>query len=248
MAARYTVLKDVSALPSPLENMGVKLTVTVSQAEDGVPAILLFDKRSDTDTKFLGVCSPLDLAQLPEDMPAIGLGRDNKVELTFRNEQLLDIAWAELIDDVYALAAALGTLETLASAETKTYGEYSITRDAVVAYPADAPTQYRLRVECTAGLDLHIFLYEDEVPDSDGTVKPRPVSVCSPGDMVDYPQDAAGPEFPFHYRRLVFDISTSNITLLADTWNNIQLDVEDLATALAYHETTVTTSTEMDIE
>jgi hypothetical protein len=173
----------------------------------------------------------------------------------------METAWADLLSDLTALSDALLVLYQNRSEEkitvdfspTNNHGSsssYSIRqfllhRAAVTTYPDTSPTGYRLRVVCTAvGYDPKIFLYRDDLPSGAGdTGTPRPIAVCSPGDLVDFPEDEAGEIFPPLYRKNTFDFYTKDLSLIDETWSNIQRDVRDLADALRVHTDEVTETT-----
>lgn len=228
-------------------------------------AILLFREFSNGRSRFIGVCSPLDLQQWPVDNPDANTGfyRKANSSWTFRDYELLEQFRSKILEYIQSLTNSLSILHNLAQEEELNYDftisdseiissslqderSFTLIRSPVVFYPIDNPVGYRLHVTCTAiGTDPKIFLHRLDLPESE-EVKERPIAVCSPGDLVDYPSDAPDEnQFPAHYRKATFDIVTADITLLNEGWNNIKLEVEQLAAALAIHQDNVSS---LDVE
>ena len=239
----------VSQLPSSSSSTGAGSST----------AIFLFRRIAGEDY-FLGLASPPDIATWPIETPGSeGYFRDNKVELTFRSEALMKLAWAEMLKQIQQLATALKNLAILEVSEEIDYDFSRIgtrarassssssrgvgrriymSRAAVVPYPSGSPVGYRMTVTADAdGGDKKIFLHRDDQPDRSRVIQCRPIAVCSPGDMVDYPADTADEDqFPQFYRKETFDIVSSDVGLLKDTWDKIKLDTESLAAALKHHQ------------
>lgn len=231
-----------------------------SSSSDIDYAIFLYREYNNGRRCFIGVCSPLDIREWPVDEPdaVTGFYRKTSGSWTFRDNVLLEQFRLKLLEHIQGLANALALLAGLAEEEEQTYdftpsdatvmssslqGErsFTITRAPVVPYPTDEPVGYRLHVTCVAtGTDPKIFLHRKDLRDRDAEEKERPIAVCSPGDLVDYPVDVPDDDqFPDHYRKSTFDIVTANIPLLKDGWDNIKFDVEQLATALNMHYTEI---------
>lgn len=227
-----------------------------SAAQLDVQNLFLFQQEGDRE-HFLGVCSPLDLETWPVGSPdaTTGLFRRHYVSLTFRKEDILDDLWSDLWNDIEALASVLSVLAPLRDAESEEYEftETGVTpssssslhalrrlrlqRAPLTAYPSENPVGYRLTVTCTAdGADHKIFLHRNDLADRSGVVHYRPIAVCSPGDLVDYPPDAPDEDqFPDHYRLSTFDVMSKDPELLQEAWINIKRDTEQLAAALKFH-------------
>ena len=241
----------------------------LSSSASGVDyAILLYKQSGDGREHFIGICSPIDMQQWPEEEPdaVTGFYRKQGGEWTFRDEELLEQFRSHLLDHIQRLADSLSTLATLGTAETVTYDaseeltdvssssatatSFTLRRDVVATYPDSDPTGYRLRVTCeSVGGDEKIFLHRNDTLDRDGNKLARPIAVCSPGDLVDYPAGApSSSQFPPHYRKATFDIVSANIPLLLETWDNIKTEVEQLAMALQVHEETVSDTTVSRVE
>lgn len=259
--ARYQVIRSVyGSEDEPVRELNVRLHVRIvspgslsssSSAPSG-NEILLFDAAN----QFLAVCSPIDLQRWPAITPDpdSGLVRRDEGDWYFRDEELLEQFWALLIADIESLSNALERLDRLSVGEmvsldtspSESPGTRSLdlTRDAVSPYPDAAPTHYRLRVSCTGiNQDARVFLHRYELPDRDDTIRFRPVSVCSPADMVEYPPDAPNSEqFPAFFRRSEFDIISRDLALLENGWNNLRYNVETLAAALRAHDRLLETS------
>ncbi len=233
-----------------------------------VQNLFLFQQDGDRE-HFLGVCSPQDLETWAVETPhaTTGLFRRSAVSVTFRRDTILDTFWNRLDADIVSLSLALTTLSGLREAEDLTYDftsegtepdsssslhglrQFRLHRAPMVPYPADQPTGYRLHVTCAAdGTDSKIFLHRNDLPDRDGDTHARPIAVCSPGDLVDYPPDAPDPDqFPDHYRLAEFDVVGSELNDLKEAWDSIKVDVEQLAAALKFHVDVVTASSLEDV-
>ena len=226
-----------------------------------VKHLFLFNRKATGD-KFLGVCSPLDLETWPVDAPtnATGYFRKSQVTVTTRHENITDTFIYKLSEDIDKLAAALNLLAILGNRESVTYDfssssntssssssnekSFTVTKEVTVAYPSENPTGYRLQVNCTAiGADPKIFLHRNDLPDQNMEIKARPIAVCSPGDLVDYPPDEPDEtDFPAHYRLAEFDVVSSNLDDLNSAWTNIKIEVARLAQVLKIHENEITDS------
>lgn len=237
-------------------------------SSSGIPAndnaIFLFKRGATTSSDvFLGVCSPRDLAVWPPvRSDAKAFYRLDRVELTFRAEVVMETAWTQLVSDVTALSNANDALAQLSSGETVTFEfeddtctvlrsssssargmrVFNLTLSPIALYPSEEPAGYRMLVTCASDCgDPKIFLHRDDQPDMDGDVHSRPIAVCSPGDLVDYPTDLPDDDqFPAFYRTADFDIVSNNPILLADVWERIKVDTELLAAALYTHENVIT--------
>jgi hypothetical protein len=198
---------------------------------------------------FLGVCSPADLdAWLPDEPDSL------RTELWSDIQDLMDaldvvsaMRGSETVS--YSFSTSDARLGIGGSSSSSAHGvrRFTLTRESLVAYPTTDPVGYRLNVACVAeGADPKIFLYRDDLPDRDRVTHSRPIAVCSPGDLVDYPEDEADSRhFPAFYRQATFDIVSRDLALLQETWANVKRDTEELAAALQWHQDEVTSVEEV---
>lgn len=257
LGARMDVIVDIDTPgeSSSVINIPEMSSSSSSQESIDYSAVFLYRRVNDDDT-FLDVCSPADMETWPSDNPdaATGLYRSNQVSITFRSRTLLEQAYEEVWKRIEALGDALTILSRMRITETVPYdfsendAEYSsssgdgirrftLTRDAFIPYPTSSPTGYLLRITCDAdGVDDAIFLWRNDLPDRTNTVQKRPIAVCSPGDLVDYPEGTPDvSQFPAHYRLNEWSITSARLSLLEETWTKIKSDVSQLARALNAH-------------
>lgn len=250
--------------PSDQPTIGDSSSLSSSSPLINDNAVFLF-KRGTTASSdvFLGVCSPRDMAVWPPARSdAKAFYRLDRVELTFRAEAVMEAAWTQLVSDVVALSNANDALMLLSPGETAVFEftdsscvvarssssseqgtrVFNLTLSPITLYPSEDPAGYRMLITCASDCgDPKIFLHRDDQPDRDGDVHSRPIAVCSPGDLVDYPADLPDEEqFPAFYRTADFDIVSDNPVLLADVWERIKVDTELLAAALYTHENVIT--------
>lgn len=223
--------------------------------------LLLFRRKSGRDF-FLGIASPLDMETWPVDIPDVitGFYRTTSGSWTFRLRDLLDDFWTSIVSDVQQLANLLGLLAPLRALELISYDfspggvgwdssssaragsrVFHLRREGVVSYPSINPAGYRLKVTCTAeGADKNIFLHRDDLPDRAQKIHVRPLAVCSPSDLVDYPAGlVSSDDFPPHYRLGKFDIVAANINDISSGWLNIKTEVKQLAGSLKFQQDSV---------
>lgn len=253
--SRFVLTRTVShAESTAAREANVRLHVLVgpatSSSSSGEPLSLSSDQAiflngTDSHTRFLGVCSPIDMAVFGLDVDEItNRVRTNEGEWDFRNEELMEQFWLRLLFDVQSLDAALTKLDEL-------YGVVAFTVDfspdddpgsryfeiirEVTFYPDDSPSHYRMRVTCEAvgGDASEIFLHRYELPDRNGEIFARPIAVCSPGDLADYPVgEPRSGQFPRYFRRAAFDVSSRNVSRIYSGWTNIYASVRLLAASL----------------
>lgn len=264
--AKLDLLVETEAAASDHSSSSSR-TIDVSSSSSSAGATtsvasLFLHRRVDGRDYFLDICSPSDLESWPVGAPdtTTGLYRLNHVSLTFRSEETLEAAYEELWRRISKLADAMTSLNALKEAETRTIdptatrsgssssssddnGGFTLIRDALTLYPPAAPASYRLHISCESSrYDPKIFLWRADLPDPDATVRQRPTNVCSAGDMVDYPADApAAAQFPASYRLAEWDICSSNVPLLEETWQRICAATTQLARTLAAHANVTTT-------
>lgn len=265
------VNRQLALPPIPADVAGQQLRVAVTDSQLSSSSVLFMSssssfsiedpqsvflfKQEGNENLFLGVCSPLDLETWPVGTPDpnTGLYRTNSVSLTFRSQSILDQFWTELLADLRNLVGALDKLEPLRTGETVIiqFGPdtnpgqrfIQLNREAVVPYPSEAPTGYRLHIIAAVNSGLNpeineIFLYklEERNDVEPAAIIERPIGVCSLADLDDYPPTTALIDsFPAFFRKNELDVVLSNLDDLISGWDNIKFDTELLAMAWKVH-------------
>lgn len=198
---------------------------------------------------FVGVASIQDLQAYAEDTPSAGtsLFRSSVVDMVFRDTALMEETWETLCRDVNALRIQLeayrdiyveDSLETenvtcfTGSSSSSGTAGYVLTRSAIATYPVAAPTGWRMTVTCAGrgGWDSCVFRHLRQTKNVlTGEILERPMGVCTPADLEEYPADAPDDlHFPRFYRKSTMDVFSENLDYLIEAWGFAIQEIHEL--------------------